>query len=349
MNACTEIRNTGIRIPQIIFGTSALGNLYKVLSDEVKQTIVGESVRQLNTTPVVFDCAGKYGAGLALESLGKCLREEEVATSEVLISNKLGWLRVPLTTAEPQFEKGVWKEIRNDAVQDISYEGILRCWEQGLQLLGGRYTPRMISVHDPDEYLDAASTPMERRTRMKDILEAYRALQDIKRQEEDSMAIGIGAKNWHVIKEISEQVDLDWVMLANSLTIFSHPPDLLKFIGNLINRNIIIINSAIFHAGFLVGSDYFDYRFVDPHKPENLKLLHWRERFFKICEEFHVESSHACIRFGNSHPGIAALALNTSNPDRIAKNIYEINTPVPVEFFTALKKNGLIDESYEFV
>lgn len=40
--------------------------------------------------PVVFDCAGKYGAGLALQSLGNCLKILNVKPENVLISNKLG-------------------------------------------------------------------------------------------------------------------------------------------------------------------------------------------------------------------------------------------------------------------
>lgn len=56
--------------------------------------------------------------------------------------------------------------IDNDAEQDISYEGILRCYEQGNELLGD-YNTSLASVHDPDEYLDAASSPEDRASRSK--------------------------------------------------------------------------------------------------------------------------------------------------------------------------------------
>jgi D-threo-aldose 1-dehydrogenase len=58
-----------ISLPKVIFGTSGLGNLYVALSDDAKRAIVAESVR-CSPKPAVFDSAGKYGAGLALESLG---------------------------------------------------------------------------------------------------------------------------------------------------------------------------------------------------------------------------------------------------------------------------------------
>ena len=121
---------SGISLPPIIFGTSALGNLFSVLSDETKTSIVSECLR-LVPKPVVFDSAGKYGAGLALEKLGEILGKLGTKPEDVLISNKLGWLRKPLTTPEPTFEKGVWAGIEHDAWQKISYDGIMECWEQG--------------------------------------------------------------------------------------------------------------------------------------------------------------------------------------------------------------------------
>ncbi len=343
-----EIGETGIKIPPIIFGTSALGNLYRALPDETKLEIIDEYFRQLQSTPVVFDSAGKYGAGLALEALGKCLHKLNISPEKVIISNKLGWLRTKLTGPEPTFEKDIWKDLKYDAVQHISYNGIRRCWNQGIELLGETYMPQLLSVHDPDEYLNEAKDKNEQKKRFQDILDAYRALSEIKSQG-DSFAVGIGAKDWRTIERISKYVELDWVMFANSLTIYTHPQELVDFITELHLRKISIINSAVFNAGFLIGSDYFDYRFIDPKNPENKGLFEWRKSFFELCREYEVKPSHACIHFGRSHPGVIALSLNTSNPKHIATNIQEIQTDVPREFYHVMKRKGLIDERYKFV
>ncbi|HIG67409.1 MAG TPA: hypothetical protein EYQ44_06295, partial [Porticoccaceae bacterium] len=103
---------------------SILGNLYHELPYETKRSIVGEIISH-NSAPAMFDSAGKYGAGLALEVLGRSLSELEITPENVHISNKLGWKQVPLEANEPTFEPGAWKNINNDAVQDISYQGIL--------------------------------------------------------------------------------------------------------------------------------------------------------------------------------------------------------------------------------
>ena len=147
--------NQSIQLPPVIFGTAGLGNIYEVTPYEIKKQIIKECVSHAPGIPM-FDTAGKYGAGLALEILGKCLSELSVAKDAVLISNKLGWYQTALTTPEPTFEKGIWMGLKNDAVQKISYDGILECFEQGNELLG-EYNSQMISIHDPDEYLAAAT------------------------------------------------------------------------------------------------------------------------------------------------------------------------------------------------
>jgi len=344
----TEINNSGIKIPEIIFGTSALGNLYRALDKDTKLSIVRECLESIDG-PVVFDSAGKYGAGLALEELGRLLSSLDTDPDRVIISNKMGWLRTELTTEEPTFEKGVWIDIHHDAKQAISAEGIISCLEQGNQLLGGKYRPRMLSVHDPDEYLAVAGSDSAMRIKLfNDILDAYKALSELKKTN-SSFSIGVGAKDWKVIREISEDVDLDWAMFANSLTLYSHPWELVSFMTDLHSRGVTIINSAVFNAGFLTGGGYFNYRSAERGNPEFTNIFSWRDSFSRICGEYSVSPSHACIRFGLSHPAVASVALNTSNPKHVRRNVMEVQTEVPSEFFKAMKKEGLVDREYPFV
>lgn len=344
----TEIKNSGIKIPSIIFGTSALGNLYKSLDKNTKLDIVRECLNSVDG-PVVFDSAGKYGAGLALEELGRILTELEVESGKVVISNKLGWLRTELITAEPTFEKGVWIDINFDARQEISKDGIIRCLEQGKQLLGEGYQPGMLSVHDPDEYLAKAGDDQGLRIKLfDDIIEAYKVLFEF-RKKNGPIAVGIGAKDWKIIRQITENINLDWVMIANSLTLYSHPEELVKFMSDQRDKGITIINSAVFNGGFLIGGDYFNYRPMDRKNPEELKVFKWRESFFKICDKFQVRPSHACIRFGMSHPAVSSIALNTSDPEHVKRNVFEVDNDVPSDLFSAMKESGLIDKNYTFV
>lgn len=338
---------TGISCPPIIYGTSFLGNLYRELSEDEKLALMAEWFK-VSDGHVLIDSAGKYGAGLALEVIGWGLEKLEIEPGQITISNKLGWFRVPLKTEEPTFEPGAWANLKYDAVQKISYDGILECWEQGCELLGGKFKPDLVSVHDPDEYLAASLNQEERASRMNDILGAYRALFYLKEKGEVK-AVGIGSKDWLVIKELYEQVKFDWVMFANKFTIYHHPKQIIDFMKELEKDSVGIINSAIFNAGFLTGGDYFDYRVASPENPGDRHLFAWREKFFAVCGQFHIPPGDACLKFALSAPQINAVALNPSKPERMAHNKQVLAREFPSEFWETLKKEGIIDPKYPYL
>jgi D-threo-aldose 1-dehydrogenase len=328
-----------INLPRVIFGTSGLGNLYTALDANIKKDIIDQCIKQ-SDKPAVFDSAGKYGAGLALETLGKYLEELNVNPDDVLISNKLGWLRTELKTPEPTFEPGVWKDLQHDAVQKISYQGILECYEQGNQLLNG-YPAALVSVHDPDEYLNASTDGDDRDKRYQDILDAYRALQELKSAGKVK-AIGIGAKDWKIIQKITNDIALDWVMIANSMTIHSHPADLLAFMSDLQAKGISIINSAVFNAGFLTGGNFYNYKEVGTISAQDKTLLEWREKFNAICKAHNIVPAVACVNFGLNMPGVTSIALNTTNPARVKNNVGMAQAIIPPGYWEALVHEGLI-------
>ena len=333
-------------MPPVISGTSCLGNRYEALPFERKLAIV-RAILSEGGTPAAFDSAGKYGAGLALESLSASLHSLGIEPSGVIISNKLGWYRVPLRGPEPTFERGVWMGIAHDAQQRISGDGILQCWEQGNELLGA-YRAELLSVHDPDEYLLSARDETGRQKRKQDILEAYDSLAGLKKAGKAS-SVGIGAKDWRVVREFADLVDLDWVMLACSFTILHHPPELLEFMASLERRGVAIVNSAVFHGGFLTGGSYYDYRRIDPSEPWDRKLLAWRKKYNELCEIWRITPFDAAVRFGLSAPGIVSIALNTGKPERIAENAHAGEKTVPAGFWSAMKDAGLLERDFAFV
>ncbi len=335
-----------LELPKVISGTSLLGNLYRSMTFEDKLSIVKEYIDACPGKPM-FDSAGKYGAGMALEELGKCLRVLGVSKDAVLISNKLAWVRKPLTTPEPTFEQGIWHGLQYDAKQKISYKGILNCFEEGHTLLDG-YDTKLVSVHDPDEYLAAARNGNDYQKRYEDILDAYSALSDLKRKGLVS-GVGIGAKDWHSIKKISNDVSLDWVMIANSYTIYNHPKELVTFVEQLHKKGITIINSAVFHGGFLMGSDYFNYIQLNRQNPAHIQYYLWRDQFYSLCTEYNIEPPAAAISFGLNVPGIKSIALNSSNPKRVRHNIEMANATIPAIFWQRMKEEGLIDKDYPYV
>jgi D-threo-aldose 1-dehydrogenase len=331
------------KFPPIIFGTSTLGNLFVTMSNAEKQSLLVEYIKNMNGLRMpCFDSAGKYGAGLALETLGKSLKTLGVKPNEVKISNKLGWYRVPLTTPEPTFEQGIWKDLEFDAVQKISYDGIMECYEQGNELLDG-YQARLVSVHDPDEYLAAATTKEDEKIRYQNILDAYEALIELKNKGKVD-SIGVGSKDWRVMDRIRKDVKLDWVMIANSMTLHSHPIELLNIMAELRDKNIVVINSGVFNAGFLTGGNSYNYKPVDITSENGRELYDWRNRFYQICEAYKIQPAAACVQFGRAAPGVRSIALNTSNPERVKSNFNLFNAEIPESFWEKLQQENIVSE-----
>lgn len=327
--------------PPIVFGTTPLGNIYRIVPEETKRELIAAWFRHA-PRPVFIDTAGKYGAGLALESLGRHLAALGVPPDEVVISNKLGWKRAPLRTPEPTFEPGAWFGLEHDAIQRIDPEGILECHDEGNALLGD-YEARLVSVHDPDEYLAAADSKADEERRFRDILGAYRALASLKKSGRVD-AVGVGAKDWRSILRIHEAgVDLDWVMFANSYTAMRHPAELRRFMEILRDRGVAIVNSAVFHGGFLTGGDFFDYRRVT--RESEPALFHWRDRFETVCAAFGRKPAEIAAAFARSAPGVVALALSTGQAERTAAMIALAEAEIGPPLRAALVEAGLIDQT----
>ncbi len=342
----TKTNDHQLELPPIIYGTSFLGNLYKELSKSEKLNLIQEWFRVANGT-VLIDSAGKYGAGLALETIGAGLKELEINPKDIIISNKLGWYRVPLKSKEPTFEPGAWVNLEYDAVQRINYQGILDCWQQGCELLGD-YKPQLVSVHDPDEYLFASVDKNDYQKRLTDIKEAYKALFELKEKGEVK-AIGIGSKDWKTIQLLYNEIPFDWVMFANAFTVYRHPKEIISFMQQLNAEGVSVINSAIFNAGFLTGGAYFDYRILEESNPEDQPMFEWRRKFFALCEQFNLAPGDVCLKFALSPDFIKAVALNPSKPKRMKHNNEVLKMELPKAFWQAMKSNDLIDTEYNFV
>ena len=327
-----------MKLTPIIFGTSCLGNLYKVVPFETKVAIAAEWFKAFDRP--VIDSAGKYGAGLSLDCIGRALRELGKQPGDLAISVKLGWRRSRRLAAgeEPTFEPGAWAGLEWDAVQDISYDGILRCFAEAKELLGG-FPVDLVSVHDPDEYLSAATASAEatavKKDAKADILGAYKALFELKARGAVK-GVGIGAKDWRVIRLLwREGVTFDWAMFACAPTLLVHPPELLDFVRELKAAGVTLIDSAVFNGGFLTGGDMIDYRTADPVK--DAAAFAFRDRYLALCRAYALDPAAPAVEYAY-RLGFDAVALNTSSPRRILQNAAYAHLAAPAAFWKELEK-----------
>ena len=114
---------TNLNVPRVVFGTAALGNVGRVMTDQAKLAFCGEFLRQV-ALPVWIETSNSYGDGMALEVLGRVLRRLEVGSDEVVI------------------------QLTIDAYHASS---IAECWEKSCRLLGDEFRPKLIAIEDVDD------------------------------------------------------------------------------------------------------------------------------------------------------------------------------------------------------
>lgn len=328
-----------MKLTPVIFGTSCLGNLYKSIPMETKVAIAAEWFKAFEHP--VIDSAGKYGAGLSLECIGKALKALGKKNGDLTISVKLGWRRSRRLNPgeEPTFEPGAWAGLEYDAVQDISYDGIMRCHAEAKELLGG-FPIDLVSVHDPDEYLAHAESQRGGdgqnsafSAALCEIKDAYRALFELKARGE-AESVGIGSKDWRVIEMLwRDGVKFDWVMFACQPTLLVHPPELISFVNELKTAGVTLIDSAVFNGGFLIGSDMLDYRKADPKK--DAAAFAFRSCYLELCSRYGLDPAAPAVEYAY-RLGFDAVALNTASPHRILKNAAYANAKAPEAFWREL-------------
>ncbi len=212
-------------------------------------------------------------------------------------------------------------------MQDISEKGILACYDEAHTLLGGKFDIQMVSVHDPDEFVEGGGS-------IDDVICAYKSLFWQKEQRKGVESVGIGAKDWRIIRELwNRGVRFDWAMFACAPTLLVHPPELLDFVRLLKDSGVTLIDSAVFNGGFLTGGDMIDYRPADPVK--DAAAFAFRDRYLKLCRERGLDPAAPAVEYAY-RLGFDSVALNTSSPRRILQNAAYATSRAGDEFWSIL-------------
>jgi D-threo-aldose 1-dehydrogenase len=200
-------------------------------------------------------------------------------------------------------------------------------WEKSCRLLGSKYQPKLISICDADE-------------------SAWRAVGELK-SAGLVLGAGVATRDFGALRSLAPSPD--WMVLLGGLTLMRHPSELLASMAEVAARQIPIIVSGVFDGGFLVGSNRLDGRVLSAENPADRSLLTWRTAFVALCHGHGITPAQACIQFALSGPGVVAVLLNSSHPDRVAENAGYVQRLVPDLFWASMKEEGLLATDYPLV
>jgi D-threo-aldose 1-dehydrogenase len=205
----------------------------------------------------------------------------------------------------------------------LDSNNIVECWDKSCRLLGEPYRPKFVSVTKSD-------------------VGGWQSLCELKAA---GMVRGIGFSLGATDGLDRSLPDIDFTILHGGFTLLRHQQEMCALMAGLAERQIPIVVSDVFEGEFLLGGNRLDGRVLDSVDPADRPLLAWRTSFAALCHGHSVSPAHVCIQFALSGPGVVAVQLEPSDPDRVAEHVESVVRKVPNAFWTAMKEEGLLEES----
>jgi D-threo-aldose 1-dehydrogenase len=315
------------------FGAAPLGNMFRDIPEAEALATVAAA---WNDGIRYFDNAPFYGAGLAELRMGEALAGKP--RGEYVISTKVGRVILDETedvNARDQGEKGdVFRYGRpNRIVNDYSEDATLRSIEDSLKRLGTDHI-EIAFVHDvaQDFYGDEWLSVFEAARKG-----AFKAL-DRLRDEGVIKAWGLGVNRVEPIELLLELEGPrpDGFLLAGRYTLLDHSRALQRVMPKVAERGLGIVVGGPYSSGALVGGPNFEYA------PATPAILDKVARIRAIAQRYGISMKAAGLQFALANPAVVAVIPGASRPQRIAEDRAALQEKVPVDFWKALRAQGLV-------
>jgi D-threo-aldose 1-dehydrogenase len=313
-------------VTRLGFGGASVGNLYREVSDEDAAATVGAA---WDVGVRYFDTAPHYGLGLSERRLGQALRDRPRA--ELVVSTKVGRRLVPNPGGENQrdLDNGYDVPAGVRRVWDFSADGIRRTLTESLDRLGLARV-EIALIHDPEESDDPDAA----------VRSAYPALAEL-RAEGAIAAVGVGSKNWQILRRFVDETDIDVIMLAGRYTLLEQPA-LDELLPACQRRGVSVLNVGVFNSGLLARDwpeedDPYEYRRAPP------ELVARARKIARVCRQHGTSLPHAALVFAGAHPSVTSIVVGSARPEHIVRSAELMAAPPPpAALWQELRAQGLL-------
>ena len=291
MSERREIGRTGVRVPRIAFGTSALGGMPRNYGYDVDEERARATVRAVLARPDGFlDTSRNYGFGRSEARIGAVVRELG------------GWPdgRVLSTKLDRDTETG-----RFDAAR------ARRSLEESLDALGMDRV-HILHLHDPEYAADPG--------------EIDGALSELVRIKEEGLAraIGLAAGRIDVMMPILKVWDLDCLITHNRMTLVNRNAEPMIALAKA--RGIAVLNAAPYAGGALAKGSDVHRRYV--YQEADAATLAPMARVEAVCARHGVPPGAAALQFSLRDPRMTATICGVTRPERVEETLAWAEWPI---------------------
>ena len=313
-------------------GCAPLGNLFQSVSDEQAQALIELALADGCRT---FDTAPHYGNGRSEHRLGRALGS--LSSPPRVVSSKVGRLLEPDSRA-PRDQNAYVNVLPFRQRWDYSAAGVRRSVEDSLQRMGLARL-NVVYVHDC-----AADCHGQRYPQVLEQVIAE-ALPELRRLQAEGLIdhIGLGVNDVQVCLDVLAQADLDVLMLAGRYSLLDHSA-LNALLPLCTERGVRVALGGVFNSGLLAtgartATPMFNYA------PASAHWVDRTQRIEAVCEAHGVALRAAALQFPLAHPAIEIVMLGASHTAHWSDAIHHLQAPIPGEFWSALRAQGLIPDA----
>jgi D-threo-aldose 1-dehydrogenase len=299
-----KIKDTGLEITELSFGTSSLGSMPDTYGYEVSEDRAQKTLNRFFQGPVnMLDTSRNYAMGESEKRIGRAIKENGGWPKDFLLSTKLDRNMDTLV-----LDKNRARESLEESLKTLNVDSV-----------------DILFLHDPEYTKDIT-----------DITKKDGAMDELFKIKEEGLAkaVGVAMGKVDIMFPLLKDWDFDVIINHNRYTLINREANEMYDYAS--SKNIAIFNAAPYAGGVLAkGPDNF--KKVTYQDATEEKLAPARE-FEKVCKKHNVELGAAALQFSLRDNRITSTICGVTSVESIEKNLAWANAEISGEFWDEVLK-----------
>jgi len=299
-----KIKDTGLEVTELSFGTSSLGSMPDTYGYEVSEDRAQKTLNRFFQGPVnMLDTSRNYAMGESEKRIGKAIKENGGWPNGFLLSTKLDRNMDTLV-----LDKNRVRESLEESLKTLNVDSV-----------------DILFLHDPEYAKD-----------INDITKKGGAMDELFKIKNEGLAkaAGVAMGKVDIMFPLLKDWDFDVIINHNRYTLINREANEMYDYAS--SKNIAIFNAAPYAGGVLAkGPDNF--KKVTYQDATEEKLAPARE-FEKVCKKHNVELGAAALQFSLRDNRITSTICGVTSVESIEKNLVWANAEISGEFWDEISK-----------
>ena len=299
-----KIKNTGLEVTELSFGTSSLGSMPDTYGYEVPEERAQDTLKRFFQGPVnLLDTSRNYAMGESEKRIGRAIKENGGWPSNFILSTKIDRNMETLVLDKSRARESIEESLKTLNVDSVD----------------------ILFLHDPEYVKD-----------IDDVTKENGAMDELFKIKEEGLAkaVGLAMGKVDIMFPLLKNWDFDVMINHNRFTLLNREAD--QMYDYAFSKNIAIFNAAPYAGGVLAkGPDNF--KKITYQDVSEEKLAPARE-IEKVCKKHNVDMGAAALQFSLKDKRITSSMCGVTSIESIEKNLKWAKTNISTEFWDEILK-----------